>query len=115
MASLIAVAATFKDDPTTAAAILPEVVHIENSMLWSQAAADALHTGIAEVVLRGHKYAVVAAAFSPDGTNIVTGCYDQTARIWNADGSGAPHSSGTARAQLFPHHRAALLRQRPPS
>lgn len=32
--------------------------------------------------LRGHKAVVWAAAFSPDGTGIVTGSEDKTARVW---------------------------------
>ena len=36
------------------------------------------------MVLQGHTDAVIAAAFSPDGTRIVTASYDKTARVWNA-------------------------------
>ena len=32
----------------------------------------------------GHDSAVTSAAFSPDGTRIVTASADQTARLWNA-------------------------------
>ena len=35
--------------------------------------------------LRGHLAPVVAAAYSPDGRRIVTGSFDHTARIWDAD------------------------------
>jgi dipeptidyl aminopeptidase/acylaminoacyl peptidase len=34
---------------------------------------------------------VAFAAFSPDGTRILTTSYDETARVWNADGSGEPY------------------------
>jgi WD40 repeat protein len=34
-------------------------------------------------VLRGHDHAVVSAAFSPDGSRIVTASWDKTARIWD--------------------------------
>ena len=34
--------------------------------------------------LEGHGSSVVAAAFSPDGGQIVTGSNDNTARIWDA-------------------------------
>ena len=42
------------------------------------------------VVLRGHEDAVTSAGFSPDGTRVVTGSWDRTARVWRADGSGEP-------------------------
>ena len=35
-------------------------------------------------MLRGHAKAVKSAAFSRDGSRIVTGSVDQTARIWDA-------------------------------
>ncbi|WP_287240553.1 WD40 repeat domain-containing protein [Mesorhizobium sp.] len=34
--------------------------------------------------LRGHEDAVASAAFSPDGTRIVTASWDRTARVWDA-------------------------------
>jgi WD40 repeat protein len=34
------------------------------------------------LVLRGHEGYVWSAAFSPDGTKIVTASTDQTARVW---------------------------------
>ena len=42
------------------------------------------------LVLRGHEGRVCSAAFSPDGTRIVTASDDGTARVWRADGSGEP-------------------------
>jgi WD40 repeat protein len=42
------------------------------------------------VILRGHLDALRAAMFSPDGTRVVTASRDRTARIWRADGAGAP-------------------------
>ena len=32
-----------------------------------------------------HPDGVSAVAFSPDGKTILTGCYDSTARLWDAD------------------------------
>ncbi|KAL0952331.1 hypothetical protein HGRIS_006611 [Hohenbuehelia grisea] len=34
--------------------------------------------------LEGHSGSVMSAAFSPDGTRIVSGSYDQTIRVWDA-------------------------------
>lgn len=33
--------------------------------------------------LRGHRYAVYSASFSPDGSRLYTGGYDNTMRVWN--------------------------------
>jgi len=49
---------------------------------------DALATQREVLVLRGHEGAVWSAGFSPDGTRIVTGSDDRTARVWFSDGRG---------------------------
>jgi eukaryotic-like serine/threonine-protein kinase len=36
------------------------------------------------LVLRGHEHAIFAVAFSPDGSRIVTGSFDETAKVWDA-------------------------------
>ncbi|MBL9008082.1 MAG: CHAT domain-containing protein [Myxococcales bacterium] len=86
---LVALAQNVKADPTAVTPLLREPGH-QASTLWTQSALDALQTGIAEVVLRGHEDFVRSVAFSPDGKKIVTGSFDHTARVWNADGSGDP-------------------------
>ena len=40
-------------------------------------------TGAALAVLSGHQDRVVSAAFSPDGSHLVTAAYDNTARVWD--------------------------------
>ncbi len=42
------------------------------------------------VTLRGHEDGILSAAYSPDGTRVVTTSLDTTARVWNADGTGEP-------------------------
>src|SRR5215203_2522070 len=58
------------------------------------------------LILRGHEGAVFSAGFSPDGTRIVTASYDNTARVWMADGSGEPlvlrHEDGVFSAGFSP-------------
>ncbi len=53
------------------------------ALLWN---ADG--TG-APVMLRGHEDSIYTAGFSPDGSKVVTGSFDGTARIWSSDG-GTP-------------------------
>jgi WD40 repeat protein len=43
-----------------------------------------VRSGKEQLVLRGHKAQVNSAAFSQDGSLIVTGALDETVRIWNA-------------------------------
>jgi WD40 repeat protein len=45
-------------------------------------------TGAEVLTLKGHTRAVFAASFSADGTRIVTGSWDRTAKVWDAK-SGA--------------------------
>ncbi len=58
-------------------------------------------------VLSGHGDRVYSASYSPDGTHVVTGSYDKTARIWDAH-TGAQltilsgHGAGVASAAYSP-------------
>jgi WD40 repeat protein len=40
----------------------------------------------AATVLEGHRGWVYSVAFSPDGKRVVTGSYDNTARVWDLSG-----------------------------
>ena len=44
-----------------------------------------------EHTLAGHDHIVSSASFSPDGSKIVTGSYDKTAKIWNAQTGELEH------------------------
>jgi WD40 repeat protein len=41
-------------------------------------------------LLPGHEFRVSFVAFSRDGTKVISGSWDRTARIWPVDGDGAP-------------------------
>lgn len=44
----------------------------------------AFRTGLPKVIFEGHLGEVLCLAFSPDGSRILTGSYDNTARLWDA-------------------------------
>jgi WD40 repeat protein len=49
---------------------------------------SAVRSWVDNVPLAGHVSALTTAEFSPDGTRVVTASSDNTARIWDLDGSG---------------------------
>ena len=68
-------------------------------------------TGQELLTLKGHHNVVRSVAFSSDGRRIVTGSYDQTAKVWEAPGSeqvAAWQQVDRAAAQAL----AARLRER---
>ena len=65
------------------------------------------HTGAHLRTLTGHEAGVVSVAFSPDGTTIATGSWDQTVMLWRASdgmcGCG-PWGRGTGPRYRTPLH-----------
>lgn len=51
--------------------------------------------------LKGHRGPVVYAAFSPDGSSLVTASEDNTARLWRIDGSPIATLSGHTSGVLY--------------
>jgi WD40 repeat protein len=78
-----------QSDPTLAVSLLKEIPPPHEDA-WTQTAIDTLQQPVAAVVLRGHEKDVVAVTFNKDGTRVLTGSADGTARIWGTDGRGSP-------------------------
>ncbi len=90
-ATRMAVARERQGDPTTVLALLREIEigHAAAPRGWADLARWARGAGVASVVLV-HDDAVRAAAWSPDGRRIATGCDDKAVRVWSAGGVGLP-------------------------
>jgi WD40 repeat protein/serine/threonine protein kinase len=96
-------------DPTAALALLRDVEPPGLPREWADQAFLALHGGVSNYVFT-QPDVVRAAAFSPDGKQIVTASGDKLARVWNADGSGKPlvlrgHDDGLFSAAFSPDGR----------
>ncbi len=76
-------------DPTRAAQVLLAVGDPDHASFAAQRMRGALSHRLAMRELIGHRGAVTAAAWSPGGDRLLTASADQTARIWQLDGSGA--------------------------
>ncbi|WP_433934897.1 protein kinase [Sorangium cellulosum] len=85
----MATAREHQADPTTALAILREIEPPNTPRGWAGLARSALYGGVARAVF-SHPDSVLDASYSPDGKRIVTASVDNTARVWNADGTGEP-------------------------
>ncbi len=73
-----------------------------------RALALALQDTFAQQTLGAHEGAVFSAAWSPDGTHVVTASADTTARIWSADGEAVAvlrHTGAVNRALWSPDGR----------
>jgi hypothetical protein len=79
-----------RNQPAPATRLLLEVKDPERARGWIDLAYESLSAGLPQATLRGHTGKVVSAVWSPDGQRIVTASYDNTARVWNADGKGDP-------------------------
>jgi dipeptidyl aminopeptidase/acylaminoacyl peptidase len=71
-----------------ALAISPDGRMIASSSSWDKLGDDKVHiwevaTGLERCQLDGHKYAIHALAFSPDGLRLASGSQDGTALIWD--------------------------------
>ncbi|WP_437292493.1 nSTAND1 domain-containing NTPase [Sorangium sp. So ce426] len=108
-ATRMATARELQSDPTTVLAILREVEPPDVPRGWAGLARWALHGRVALAVLT-HSDGLHSAALSPDGRRIVTVSWDNTARVWNADGTGEPlvlrgHEAGVRSAAFSPDGR----------
>lgn len=76
-------AEALKCEPTGHATIVPSFLILGLTIALSLPSASWAQNWAAIKTLEGHTGAVVDAAFSPDGTKIVTASWDKTARIWD--------------------------------
>ncbi|MGK3963683.1 protein kinase [Sorangium sp. So ce118] len=88
-ATRIAAARELQADPTTALALLREIEAPDMPRGWASLTRSALYGGAALAVF-SHLDSVFDAVYSPDGKRIVTTPWDNTVRVWNADGTGEP-------------------------
>jgi WD40 repeat protein len=89
-AQSILAAARGVTDPMRRALLLMELVGRPAPPQAFSLASAVAQQAIPLAVLRGHEAEVAGAAFSPDGSHIVTASWDGTARVWRADGTGTP-------------------------
>jgi WD40 repeat protein len=70
--------------------LLWEVKKPEERRGWVELASESLRRNALRFTLIGHEGPLYTAAWSSDGTRILTASFDETARVWTADGKGSP-------------------------
>jgi WD40 repeat protein len=93
--------------------LLPAVQRPGERRRWIGLASEAIQTNALRVSLRGHEGPLTVAAWSPGGDRVLTASVDGTARVWKADGSGAPlvlegHAGPVLAAAWSPDGKRAL-------
>ncbi|HWN66820.1 MAG TPA: CHAT domain-containing protein [Haliangium sp.] len=79
-----------RNQPAWATRLLEELPRPLDVHGWRVLAFEALSQTRLIVTLRGHEDAIHDLALSPDGELVATASSDGTARVWRADGAGAP-------------------------
>ncbi len=100
-------------DPELPALLGVRALHIADTPQAEAVLRSALPDLYTRAVFRGHTESVVSVAFSPDGRTILTGSWDNTARLWDA-ASGQllhtleGHTGPVYRVAFSPDGRTAL-------
>ncbi len=71
-------------DPELSILLAIEANHASHTYESEDALRKAIGASLTRLALRGHTNFVISAVFSPDGKQIVTASYDNTARVWDA-------------------------------
>ncbi|MEZ4310606.1 MAG: protein kinase, partial [Polyangiaceae bacterium] len=88
-ANLLLAARERQADPTLSIALAREIDPGAEPQGWSEHVQWMLGVGVSRWVLP-HEEGVLAAAWSPDGTRLVTTCRSPVLQIWRADSFGEP-------------------------
>lgn len=86
----ILIAAERHRDPAVGALLVAELDGLTEVDGGAYSARRIAQQAVPQAVLRGHQEGLSSAAFSPDGSRVVTGSDDGSARIWSSDGRGPP-------------------------
>ena len=102
-----------KIDPTLVALLFVELGGQAEPEGGASAAFQIARFAIPEAILRGHRFGVEQAAFSPDGRQVITVSSAAMARVWRVNGTGEPvvlrgHEGGVSQAAFSPDSRKVI-------
>jgi hypothetical protein len=86
----IVAAASASPDPLEKALLLSDLAGLPEPDGAQAVAQELVRLSVPRAELKGHLGPVLTVSVSPDGSRVVTGSDDHTARIWRTDGTGMP-------------------------